>query len=448
MNRSLHRRLSGWIAVVTIITGITAGACSFFLAFNEARELQDEQLRQVALLIDQFDDVVKEWGGSNPADDTEHDARIVVIPLGATSGVSKHNSTKLSLHIPANVPEGLQTFDSSGVAWRLYVRTLSTGQRIAVGQQTAVRDEQASDSSEYTLIPILILLPTLMILIAWIIKRTLFPVMQLAAQVDRRDDTNLAPLSDSGLPSEIAPFVISINGLMSRLSKAIEQQRRFIADAAHELRSPLTALTVQAANLQNAALSPEGEQRVMALQSGLTRIRALLEQLLNMARHQMSSSKAAQVDFTRLIRQVIEDVMPMASAKGIDLGCGRIDNVWLTASNGELDILVRNIIDNAVRYTPSGGLVDVSLYLDGEDVVLQVEDNGPGIPAGQEKRVFEPFYRVIGSDQTGSGLGLAIVHDIADRLGGTATLENRENGAGAVFRYTQKVLTETSARNP
>jgi len=446
MNRSLHGRLSGWIAAVTIITGIAAGACSFYLAFNEARELQDGQLRQVALLIDQFDDVVREWGGSKTGDDTEHDARLVVIPLGGSGGSVAQGDSGISLHLPPNLPEGFQTQDSSGTEWRLYVHTLSTGQRIAVGQRTAVRDEQALDSSEYTLIPILILLPTLMVLIAWIIKRTLSPVMNLSAQLDNRDDTNLAPLSDSGLPSEIEPFVISLNGLMNRLGKAIEQQRRFIADAAHELRSPLTALTVQAANLRNTALSPEGEERVMALESGLSRIRTLLEQLLNMARHQISSSNHSEVDLTRLIRQVIEDVMPDASNKGIDLGCGRLENVRLNASNGELDVLIRNAVDNAVRYTPAGGVVDVSLYRDGDRVVFQVEDNGPGIPSGAENRVFEPFYRVVGSGQTGSGLGLAMVRDIADRLGGTATLENRENGSGAVFRYTQRVPPENPAR--
>jgi two-component system OmpR family sensor kinase len=438
MNRSLRRKLSCWMTIVTIATGVAAGACSFYLAFNEARELQDDQLLQVALLIDQFDSVVDQWGGMSTSDDNDHDARILVTPLGTEDrGAGRADSAPL-LRVPWNLPEGFQTIHAGGIDWRLYVRTLSSGQRIAVGQQTAVRDEQALDSSEYTLIPILLLLPTLLLLINWIIGRTLKPVTALAAQLDQHGDTNLAPLPVSGVPSEIEPFVTSLNGLMGRLAWSMEQQRRFIADAAHELRSPLTALTLQAANLGQAVLTSSGEQRVAALQAGLGRTRTLLEQLLTLARSQTGSGSAVEVDVTRIVRQVIEDVMPMAAAKGIDLGCGRLEAVRLAAPEGELTILVRNALDNAIRHTPANGVVDVSVFRDGEGMVFQVEDSGPGIPAGEEERVFEPFYRGTGSEGNGSGLGLAIVSGIAERLGGRATLTNRENSRGALFRYTQQ----------
>lgn len=438
MSGSLRWRLSGWIAAITLVTGIVAGACSFYLAFDEAQELQDDQLRQMALMLDQFDEEVKQWGGASNSGDNNHETRIVIIPLGSEKTSNKNSYPFPLPRVTSSLPDGFQTIDGDVESWRLYVRTLSSGQRIAVGQRTYVRNEQAWDSGQYTLIPILLLVPTLLVLIAWIIKRTLSPVTFLATQLDTRDDQNLTPLPDTGLPREIEPFVASLNRLMCRLDKAIEYQRHFIANAAHELRSPLTALTVQAANLRNTALSSEGQDRISALQAGLARTGALLEQLLSMARHQVTSNTSEDVDFARLIRRGIEEVMPMAAAKSIDLGCERLESVHLRTSDAEIAILIRNVLDNAIRYTPSGGVVDVSLYREDGRIVFQVEDTGPGIPTGEEERLFEPFYRVMGNDQTGSGLGLAIVRRIADRLGGTTTLENREHGRGAVFRYTHQ----------
>lgn len=436
MNMSLRRKLSCWIAVVTIVTGVAAGALSFYLSFREARRLQDDQLLQTALLIDQFDNVVKQWGKIGGRGN--HNARFVVTIMGGTDRASGQAGVAPLLRVPSSLTEGLHTVDVDGVGWRVYVRTLSGGQRIAVGQRTAIRDERALDGGEYTLIPILLLVPTLMLLTTWIIGRTLAPVTTLAGQLDQRDDTNLAPLPVDGVPSEIVPFVTSLNALMGRFATSMEQQRRFIADAAHELRSPLTALTLQAANLGQAPLTVEGEQRVAALQAGLGRTRTLLEQLLTLARAQISAGTAEEVDVSRLVRRVMEDVMPMAAAKGIDLGCGRLESVRLTAADADLTILARNALDNAIRHTPANGVVDVSLFRDGEQVVFQVEDSGPGIPSGEEERVFEPFYRATGNDGSGSGLGLAIVRGIAERLGGRATLTNRENSRGALFRYTQE----------
>jgi signal transduction histidine kinase len=436
MNSSLRRTLSCWIALVTIVTGVAAGALSFYLSYLEARKLQDDQLLQTALLIDQFDHVVKQWGKIGGRG--HHNARFVVTILGGTDGASRQTGVAPLLRVPSNLTEGLHTVEVEGTDWRLYVRTLSCGQRIAVGQRTAIRDERAIDGGEYTLIPIILLVPTLMLLITWIIGRTLAPVTTLAGQLDRRDETNLAPLPVTGVPTEIVPFVTSLNELMARLGRSMEQQRRFIADAAHELRSPLTALTLQAANLGRVPLTTEGERRVASLQAGLARTRTLLEQLLSLARSQVRVGSGEEIDLSRVVRRVIEDVMPMAAAKGIDLGCGRLEPVLLFATEADLVGLVRNALDNAIRHTPPDGVVDVSIFHEGERVVFQVEDSGPGIPPGEEERLFEPFYRVTGSDGNGSGLGLAIVRGIAERLGGRATLTTRENARGALFRYTQE----------
>jgi two-component system, OmpR family, sensor kinase len=436
MTISLRRRLSGWIAVVTVMSGIIAGGCSFFLAFREAQELQDDQLQQVALLVGRSGNAVEPWSGVTKAEENrDPDARIIIRSLGQSARAEQFGRPVVPPLFSSNLPEGFQTIRSQGDTWRLFVHTPPSGTKIAVGQLTAVRDETARNSSLLTLIPVLLLVPFLVLLTAWIVRRSFAPVTDLSRLLDQRGDVNLTPLPKAGVPEEIKYFVVSINGLMHRLAESLDQQRRFIADAAHELRSPLTALTLQAENLERGASPQERSERLQQLKQGLARTRLLLDQLLSLAQQQSSSSPLADLRLDLLVRQVLEDLMPMAVAKGVDLGCERLDEVLVTAPGEGLTILVRNAVDNAVRYTPAGGTVDVGLFREEGQVVFQVADNGPGIPDGEEERVFEPFYRVMGTDETGSGLGLAIVRSIVDRLGGTVTLRNREDGNGALFRY-------------
>lgn len=423
--------------MVTIISGFIAGGCSYFLAFREAQELQDDQLEQVALLVGRSGKTVEPWAGMTKAEvDRDPDARIIIRPLGSPIQPGQPGQPAFLPEVPLNLPEGFQNIGNKGDTWRLFVRTLPSGTRIAVGQLTAIRNETARDSGLRTLIPVLLLVPFLVLLTAWIVRRSLLPVTELSHLLDQRDDTNLTKLPEVDVPAEIRPFVASINGLMHRLSEVLEQQRRFIADAAHELRSPITALILQADNLERSVSPQERSERLQQLKKGLTRTCTLLNQLLSLAGQQSGSFSSIELPLDRIVRQVLEDMMPVAAAKGIDLGCERLDEVAVTAPADSLSILVRNAIDNAIRYTPAGGKVDVELYSEEGRVVFQVSDNGPGIPIGDEELLFEPFYRVMGTDETGSGLGLAIVRSIADRLGGTATLCNREEGHGALFCYT------------
>lgn len=438
MNPSLRRQLSLWIAVATVSISLIAAVCSFLLAFKEARELQDDQLRQTALLVERSGGTVSFWTElDKQVSDNDPEARIIIAPVGEPSGNTGSVKNQLLPLLSANLADGFQTVEIQGESWRLYINTLQSGQRIATGQQTAVRDEIARDSSLQTLIPMLFLIPALLLLTTAIIRKALHPVIHLSSQLDQRDDTHLQPLPTINLPIEISPFVTSINGLMHRLEDVLAQQRRFIADAAHELRSPLTALSLQAENLEQAVTPQDRSQRLQKLKEGLTRTCSLLEQLLSLARQQAGTVSCDELNFASIIRQVIEDLMPLAIAKGIDLGAGRLDEIVVTAPVDAVTILVRNAVDNAIRYTPSSGSVDVSLYRENGQALFQVTDSGPGIPEGEEERIFEPFYRVMGNSETGSGLGLAIVRSIAVRLGGTVTLGNCKGGQGARFCYQQ-----------
>lgn len=437
MSRSLRKQLTSWIVIVTVGISLTATVCSCLLAFEEGREIQDEQIRQTALLVESLGGAVSVWTELDEQvleDDPE--SRIFIASISKAADGRGFIQKPQSPPVLINISEGFQAASIEGESWRLYTHTLPSGQKIAVGQQAAVRNEIAINSALSTLLPMLALIPILMILVRIIIRKVLAPILELSRQLDQRNNTNLQLLPEKDLPDEIMPFVASINSLMQRVGDFLGQQRRFIADAAHELRSPLTALTLQAENLDHADSTQERSDRLQKLRSGLARASSLLEQLLALARQQSSTDSAARVDPDRLVRQALEDLMPMATAKEIDLGCTRLEKVVVNAPAEALSVLMRNAVDNAVRYSTVGGKVDVELYLEGDEVVFQVSDNGPGIPVGEDERLFEPFYRVLGSDETGSGLGLAIVRSIADRLGGAVTLRNRENGKGALFRFT------------
>lgn len=301
---------------------------------------------------------------------------------------------------------------------------MADGRRIALAQETQVRDEIAKDSALRTILPLLILVPVLLLVVTGLVRKMLRPVARLATEIDQRGERDLQPLQAPNLPSEIRPFVTAINRLLGRVAEAMESQRRFVADASHELRSPMTALSLQAERLEAAPLPDEARHRLQTLRQGIDRGRNLLEQLLSLARAQRSLDEPRQLVSVRdVYRRVLEDLMPLAEAKGLDIGMADGPDVRIMAYDIDLFTLVRNLVDNAVRYTPSGGRVDLSVREEGQHIILEVEDSGTGISASERERVLAPFYRVLGTEQTGSGLGLSIVKAIAQKMGATLELE-------------------------
>jgi two-component system OmpR family sensor kinase len=200
-------------------------------------------------------------------------------------------------------------------------------------------------------------------------------------------------------------------------------QRRFVADAAHELRSPLTALSLQAERLAASELPDTARQRLDALRRGLARTRSLLHQLLTLARlQQRNEADTAHLRVQEVFRNVLEDLMPLAEAKDIDIGVSSVDDIHIRAPQADLTIMVKNLVDNAIRYTPPGGRVDLSTGLANARPWIRIEDSGPGIAPEERARVFDPFYRVLGSDEDGSGRGRSIVGTIAARMGAKVEL--------------------------
>ena len=252
------------------------------------------------------------------------------------------------------------------------------------------------------------------------------PIEELAHRMDQRTDHELGQVPTDGIPIEVRPFVGAINRLLARVTQSVETQKRFIADAAHELRSPLTALSLQAESLDSVNLSEPNQSKIQRLKEGLLRARNLLEQLLTLARTQGHlQNVSTSVSVGEIFRRVLEDLMPLALRKQLNIGVVSEEDVTLFGNETEISTLIKNIVDNAIRYTPEGGQIDLSVGVNNEKVNIIVHDSGAGIPPEEIDRVFDPFFRVAGNQEIGSGLGLSIVKNIIEKMNGHIYLENK-----------------------
>jgi two-component system, OmpR family, sensor kinase len=223
----------------------------------------------------------------------------------------------------------------------------------------------------------------------------------------------------------------------------MDQQRRFVADAAHELRTPITALSLQAENLEPVELPAPARERLTALKQGMHRIKHLLEQLLSLARQEaIASSGAADMPLAALdsaAKEVVADLMPQALDRGIDLGFELVEPLTVRSEPVMLAAMIRNLLDNALRFTPQAGSVDVGVYRQDDVAILQIEDTGPGIVASDMDQIFEPFVRGSRAEGEGSGLGLSIAKRVVDRLGGSIALENITGAGRSGLRVTVRL---------
>lgn len=286
-----------------------------------------------------------------------------------------------TLSLPATLAGGLLTLTISNEPFRVLVKTIEDGQRIAVAQETGIRDKIARASALRTLMPILILVPSLLLIVANLVRNMFRPVAMLAKDIDQRAEQMLHPIENVQLPVELQPFVVAINRLLSRVTQSMDTQRRFVADAAHELRSPLTALSLQAERLAQIELPNEARDRLTALQRSIARGRNLLDQLLTLAKVQsLPDLPTTPVSVQAIYRRVLEDLLPLAEAKRIDIGVEGSHDVQVLVSELDMIAVVKNLVDNAIRYTPSGGRIDRSVSTDAGQAVVTIDDNGPGIP--------------------------------------------------------------------
>jgi two-component system OmpR family sensor kinase len=431
-SRSIAVRLTWWIACVIVALSAAACVVSFAAAYVEANKLQDGHLREIGALIDSGEIALTRsaaaWHGSE-----DEDVRLVISRLDKPS---TDTDALIPVSTLSGLTDGMHNVEVKHQSWRVSVRTLTNGERISVAERSAIRDEIASDGALRTLLPMLALTPVLIVVVVVLVRRMLLPLRRLAKVVDQQDDATFDVLSEQDIPKELLPFVTSINRLIGRLKEAMSQQRRFIADAAHELRSPLAALSLQAEHLGAAGNPHVARERLVTFQAALRRTVRLVEQLLALARSQHGSTiEPSAVSLRQLATDAVVNAVDMAQCKQVDLGLEKVDDIDVIVDVPALAIVLRNLVDNAVRYTPAGGKVDVSVTRSAGNLLVEVTDTGPGIPDDQLLRVLEPFYRMPGTVAAGSGLGLSIVSEIARRSGGQLVLENVAGGLRASYRH-------------
>ncbi|AZO58727.1 sensor histidine kinase [Mesorhizobium sp. M1A.F.Ca.IN.020.30.1.1] len=256
------------------------------------------------------------------------------------------------------------------------------------------------------------------------LRRGLAPLMRLRDTVRSPDRSDLDPVEVPGAQSEIRPLIDALNAYMERVRAQMAAQRRFIANAAHQLRTPLALMSTQASYVLRESAADRREEALVALQAGSGRLARLAEQLLTLSRAEPGSSRprADRIDLTEAAREVLETHAPKAVERNIDLGLEEAGPVPVIGDGTMLREMIVNLVDNALRYTPAGGTVTVQLAAIGREGVLTVTDTGPGIPAEEREQVFERFYRIAGAAEEGSGLGLAIVREVVENAGGSVAL--------------------------
>lgn len=429
---SVRRQLLLWLLAAVLLAGLAASGGTFHQARQEADRLFDYHLRQLALSL--TDAPFEEADILGTLDEeAEFD---FVIQVWDAEGVRLYSSRP---HTPLRerTQPGYGMVTTQEGVWRVYTAQ-ERGLIVQVAQPRRVRNRLAAGLALRTLTPLLLMLPILGGVIWLIVGRGLGPLDRLSREVASRNPDALTPVSEAALPTELKPLGHALNELLARLGLAMQTQREFVADAAHELRTPLTALQLQV-QLARRARSDEERQAAFAdLEAGLKRATHLVQQLLTLARQEPEAADEPPrtVDLAALAAQVVGEYAPLAATRRIDLGLAHADAVSVFGHDASLRALLANLVDNAVRYTPGGGQVDVTVRHDGDRAVLAVRDTGPGVPAEERERVFDRFYRREGTGVDGSGLGLAIVKAIAERHGATIALEDGPGGKGLVVRIS------------
>ena len=410
--RSLRRDLLVYVLGSVVAAFLLGGAATYYMARAEVDEVMDYHLRQFALsLRDQrFGQPI------TPPAGVPEEALDIVIQIWDPRGLKLYLSNPHS-QLPSTAQLGYSDARTDEGRWRMF--TVAMRDRVVqVAQPMRVRSRVAASAAIRTLLPLFLMLPLLGGMIWYMVGRGLRPLDRLARGVAARRPDALSPLAAGGVPAEARPLVDALNDLLGRLERALATQRAFVADAAHELRTPLTALQLQLQLTERAADDAERAEALGELKRGLQRAIHLVGQLLTLARQEPDSDvrpSREPLDLAELAALALTDHSALARAKDIDLGAGRRDPAaHVVGDAAALRTMIGCLLDNAIRYTPAGGRVDLTVRIDSDRVVLEIADSGPGIPPTERERVFDRFYRRAGQSQTGSGLGLAIVKAIAE----------------------------------
>ncbi len=433
VTNSLRARLLLLLFASVLVTACIQSFIAYRTSLDETNEIFDYQMQQMALSLRpglNFDGY-----GSNGFRQDEDESFEFIVQVSSANGRILFQSSA-STTLPLREGTGFSLFDARGKTYKLY--SLRHGnQLIQVAQDRSARRSLARNLAFRTTLPIMVMVLLLLFLMWWVVTSALSPVNRVQRQIATREADSLDEVDTQGLPTEVRPLVEEINLLLRRMRQAFAAQKNFVADAAHELRSPLSALKLQVEQLRRSSTERDREIATQRLGTGIDRASRLVEQLLVLARQQAnpeSRVNTSPVEINRLCLVAFNDVYPLACHKNIDMGLNQTDECYVLGQEEALRILLRNILDNSIKYSPEGSRIDFSVKSTARSVTLAIEDSGPGIPDGDLVRIMDRFYRIPGTQTSGSGLGLSIVKVIADLHGAKVEIGTSDTLGGLSVR--------------
>ncbi|MDX2219690.1 MAG: ATP-binding protein [Burkholderiales bacterium] len=420
---SLKGRLLWLLLGAITVTAAIQSTIAYRTSLDEANEIFDYHMQQVALSL----------RGGLPASsivekfvhDGEEENFDLIIQVWATDGTPIFTSTARA-ELPRHATFGFSDLQIGDASYRVFALQMPN-RVIQIAQESSARGELARSLALRTVLPVLLLAPLLALLVWWIVHQAFRPVVGAQQELSARRVDDLSPVSTTGLPNEIRPLVLELNLLFERLHKAFAAQQHFVADAAHELRSPLTALRLQAEAMLRVKEAADRQAAGGRLIAGIDRATRLVEQLLLLARQEaggLAALRMGPVPLDSVVSLAVEDIIAQAHLAELDVGLVRSDAAEIAGSADSLRVLMRNLLENAIKFTPKGGRIDVSIVAEASQCTLLVEDSGPGISTANRARVFDRFFREGTVEVSGSGLGLSIVKTIADAHHATISLSS------------------------
>ncbi|QRM30847.1 HAMP domain-containing sensor histidine kinase [Microvirga sp. VF16] len=396
-------------------------------------------MREIAFnVVSSVDDLAQ-----MPAPPLESDDMIVVQSWDADGRLLK--SFPPGFDLPRQAATGFANFGAPSGQWRSYTWVLDDG-TVQVSQRASVRQELALMAALPAIIIVLFLIPVSALLVRWLVGRILTPVDALTSQLMARKPDSTRQLATSDVPSEIAPLIQAMNKALERLAELLASQQRFVSNAAHQLRTPLTALRIQAGTLRHASNGEATTEILDDMDLALRKMSTLTNQLLTLARAETPVSIEApqRVGLADALQEAMRGVAPLAESKSIRLDSIALPTGVVHAERQDLVAMFSNLLDNAIRYTPPGGQITVSARRAKEQEQIEIADTGPGISNELLERVCDPFVRG-DHEQEGTGLGLSIVKALAARMGGRISLQNKPDRCGLVVRIELPLRPETHA---
>jgi len=425
---SIRDRLLWTFAIVVLLTGIAATYMTFISARGQVDYLLDMQLQQVAISLEGH-----AIGDNRDLRQVDRSDEQFIVQLVDRETKNVHVSHKIN-PFPYGEQTGFSTVRHEGETWRLY--TLVANKTIIVSAQpTDVRVNLAFSSALHILQPLVLLLPFLAIAVWLVVGQGLSSLNRTAKLVSQRSPSSLDPIPTEGLPQEAVGLVTALNDLLKRLQESLESQRRFASDAAHELRTPLTALKLQIQLAERAKTQESQLKAFSRLHEGIERATRLVQQLLTIARLDPDATQKpfVPVDLEKVLRSTQDEMTVVAGQKSIEI-TSELHSTIVNGMEDALKLLVTNLTDNAIRYTPEGGKIRLRVSRFAQQAIVEISDNGPGIAPEERERIFDRFYRALGTKTQGHGLGLAIVKRIVEIHQGHIRVTDGLDGEGTTMR--------------